>query len=56
MEKEGLRRCMQQLGDEGIDAGVLVTDRHPSVKKYMREFHPDVQHLFDIWHIAKGKL
>ena len=48
MEKEGLRRCTQQLEDDGLDAGVLVTDRHPSVKKYMREVHPTVQHLFDI--------
>ena len=32
----------------------LITDRHASVKKYMREEQTDIQHWFDVWHCAKG--
>ena len=32
----------------------LVTDRHPSITKYMREKKPDIQHYNDIWHVAKS--
>ena len=51
MELEGLKRSLVLL--EAHDA--IVTDRHVQIKKYMREQQPSVQHLFDVWHIAKGK-
>ncbi|CAC5426232.1 unnamed protein product [Mytilus coruscus] len=32
----------------------VVTDRHSSIKKYMRIGQGDKKHLFDVWHVAKG--
>ncbi|XP_021351637.1 uncharacterized protein LOC110449233 [Mizuhopecten yessoensis] len=54
MELEGLKRCFQFLKDEGIPVSDLVTDRHCQVKKLMKCEHPDVNHWFDVWHVAKG--
>jgi hypothetical protein len=51
-ELEGLKRSVRFLGAERI--GVLVTDRHRMVGKYIREHLPDTTHYFDVWHVAKG--
>ena len=56
MELEGLKRGLDYLtGVCRLDIKALVTDRHVMIKKYMRENQPDIQHYFDVWHIAKGK-
>ncbi|KAK3107168.1 hypothetical protein FSP39_008415 [Pinctada imbricata] len=54
MELEGLKRCMALLDSEGIDVSDLVTDRHSQVKAYMKEEHININHWFDVWHVAKG--
>jgi hypothetical protein len=56
MELEGLQRSLTFLLDDcKLLISHLVTDRHSSVKKYMREQQPDIIHWFDVWHVAKGK-
>ena len=32
----------------------ITTDGHTSIKAYIRDKWPEVQHHFDTWHIAKG--
>ena len=54
-EKEGLIRCMEDLEANQISIGTLITDRHPSIRKYIREEYPEITHYFDVWHIAKSK-
>ena len=54
MELEGLKRSMARLQENSIEVSDFTTDRHPQVKKYMREKHPTVNHWFDVWHVAKG--
>ena len=54
MEKEGLIRCLSVLNTQGFTVQTLVTDRHRQIGKWMREEMPHVQHLFDVWHVAKG--
>jgi len=54
MELEGLKRCLSYLHENGVVVSFLITDRHSSVKRYMRDEHPDVNHMFDVWHVAKG--
>ncbi|KAH9379195.1 hypothetical protein HPB48_000226 [Haemaphysalis longicornis] len=54
MGLEGLKRAPKELTDHGIRVTEVVTDRHPQVRKYFRTEQPDVDHLFDAWHIAKG--
>ena len=54
MEKEGLHRVMDFLKIEGLQIGVLVTDRHKQINKWIRDTHPEVKHFYDIWHVAKG--
>ena len=34
--------------------GVMVTDRHKQINKWLQETHPDISHYYDIWHVAKG--
>lgn len=54
MEKEGLVRSLMFLEACGIDIDSIVTDRHPQVQKFLRE--RNVNHYFDVWHFAKGRL
>lgn len=48
-------RALRVLEQHNLDVDILVTDRHRSIAKFLREEHPHVQHLYDIWHVAKGK-
>jgi len=54
MELEGLKRGIAFLKNH-VNIKEVVTDRHPSIKKYMRTEQEDKSHLFDVWHVAKGK-
>ena len=55
MEKEGLHRVLEFLKERDIQVGVLVTDRHQQIAKWMREVHSSVKHYYDVWHVAKGE-
>lgn len=54
MEKEGLIRAMDFLTKKRFKVGVLVTDRHKQIAKWVRETHPSTDHRYDVWHLAKG--
>ena len=32
----------------------LVTDRHTQVSAYVTNEKPEVDHAYDVWHVAKG--
>lgn len=56
MEPLGFKKGLDRLLDEGIDEKVVTTDRHPSIRKIMRESYPDKKkHEFDPWHTSKGE-
>ncbi|KAM7311189.1 hypothetical protein ISCGN_008096 [Ixodes scapularis] len=55
MEKEGLRRTSDNMLNQGLIVGTLVTDCHIGVKAMMKTEYPDTKHHFDPWHLAKGK-
>ncbi|KAK7475855.1 hypothetical protein BaRGS_00032905 [Batillaria attramentaria] len=54
MELKGLQDSIQSLADAGLTVGQLVTDRHPSIIKWVREHMQGTQHSFDVWHVVKG--
>ncbi|XP_060764206.1 uncharacterized protein LOC132873007 [Neoarius graeffei] len=54
MEPLGFRKGLDNILNEGIDVTVVTTDRHPSIRKIMREEYPNIIHQFDPWHVAKG--
>ena len=54
MEKEGLIKAVSKLEDEDLEIGMLVTDRHTGVAKWVRDNLPNTKHKFDVWHVAKG--
>ena len=56
MEKEGLIRTMQYFDDNELNVSVLITDWHKSISKWIREMHPNINHYYDVWHVAKCKL
>ena len=55
MEYHGFQQCMQFLLGVGMSIGVLITDRHTSIAKHMRERLPNIKHYFDLWHIQKSR-
>ncbi|XP_070390072.1 uncharacterized protein [Dermacentor albipictus] len=54
MELEGLKRALASLDHSGIIVTEAVTDRHPQVRRYFKSERPEVDHLFDAWHVCKG--
>ena len=55
MEKEGLHCAIESLRQQKVSIGVIVTDRHRQINKWLRENHSEMKHFYDIWHVAKGK-
>ncbi len=54
MEIEGFRRLMTRSASWPFVVQTIATDRHVQIAKEMRENHPDIQHQFDVWHMAKS--
>ena len=54
MELEGLKRTVNILWENDLIPGVIVSDRHVSIQKWIRENLPNTSHCFDVWHVAKG--
>ncbi|KAI7810856.1 uncharacterized protein LOC130552890 isoform X2 [Triplophysa rosa] len=52
MEKEGLKRCLDKMESCGLMVDYIVTDRHPQIKKYLRE--RNVTQYYDVWHFEKA--
>ncbi|XP_011407083.1 PREDICTED: uncharacterized protein LOC100633273 [Amphimedon queenslandica] len=54
MEKECFMRGMKIFEVYDLPIKMLVTDRHKQLGKYIREDLPQIDHKFDVWHIAKS--
>ncbi|XP_068756223.1 uncharacterized protein [Montipora capricornis] len=54
MEKEGLKRCLQFLEEDGQVIMLLATDRHPQVAAMMKREKAHIKHRFDPQHLAKS--
>ena len=55
MELEGFKRMWSKLTGEGLSIQKMVTDRHRQLAKHIRETTPEIKHMYDVWHVAKGK-
>ena len=47
---------MKYLEDNNVCVTKLVTDRHIQVSAYMANEKPEVEHSYDVWHVAKGMI
>ena len=56
MELEGLTRTLAFLDEHSLEVGVLITDRHKQIVKYIGKKHPAIEHRYDVWHVSKGRL
>jgi hypothetical protein len=54
MEVEGFRRCMEYLLDKGFQIVVLGTYRHVQIRSLMKKQYPEIEHQFDVWHLANS--
>ena len=54
MELEYLKRQIKYLDDNNIKVTKLVTDRHVQGSAYMARQKPELEILFNVWHVAKG--
>lgn len=54
MELEGFKRCMNYLIDLGFAIEVLATDRHVQIRSVMSKSYCDINHQFDVWHLANN--
>lgn len=54
MEIKGFKDALFTVESQGIKVCVISTDRHPQIIKEMRVNHPNKEHQFDPWHLAKS--
>ena len=53
MERDGFARCVENIQDKGAKVKVVATDRHVSIKSDIKRNYPDIDHQYDVWHLAK---
>lgn len=56
MEKRGLELAVRWFQEHHLQIGIIITDRHLQIQKWIRENLPQTTHYYDVWHVAKGKL
>jgi hypothetical protein len=54
MELESLKRQFTYLEKANVTVGKLVTDRHTQVSAYVANEKTEIDHAYDVWHVAKG--
>ena len=54
MELESIKRQLAYLENGDVKITKLVTDRHVQVTSYMAKEKPEIEHVYDVWHVAKG--
>ncbi|XP_053567520.1 uncharacterized protein LOC128657265 [Bombina bombina] len=54
MESKAFRRAMNNIAIEQLMVLQIATDRHVSIRKFLREQYPVIKHQFDIWHYGKS--
>ena len=54
LEREGFKRSMENIQGKGAKVKVVATDRRPSIKSDMKRIYPNIDHQFDVWHLAKS--
>ncbi|KAL1481106.1 hypothetical protein MTO96_050460 [Rhipicephalus appendiculatus] len=54
MEKVGFVQCLREVRSKGLEVSSVTTDRHPGIRKYIREEEPGLKHGLDSWHVVKG--
>lgn len=55
MEAVGLKRGLQFLLGNNCRISRIVTDRHSAIRALLRKEYPEIMHLFNCWHMTKGK-
>jgi len=55
MELKGLQQSIEFLKEHDLQVGTLVTDRHRQIAKWIQDNLPNTLHLYDVWHVAKGR-
>jgi HD superfamily phosphodiesterase len=41
------------MKEQELTISILATDRHASIAKMMRTTYPEIDHKYDVWHMAK---
>ena len=54
MEKEGFKRCVDDLIASGFQFTSLATDCHTGIALLCRTEYHHINHQFDVWHVSKG--
>lgn len=54
MELEGAKRGFSFISSSGVVISRFVSDRHKGIAKWLRLQHPNVKHLYDIWHVIRS--
>ena len=54
MELEGAKRGFSFIFSSGVVISRFVSDQHKGIAKWLGLQHPNVKHLYDIWHVIRS--
>ena len=54
MEREGFKRCTENIYEKGRKIMVVATDRHVGIRADMKRNFTEVDHQFDVCHLSKS--
>ena len=54
MELAGPKSLLTSLESMNVTVNSLMTDQHQQVRAYMEKEKPNINYLFDIWHVGKN--
>ena len=53
LELYAFLKVFNYLLESGLEMSSTTTDRHKSIRKYLKENCPNIVHHFNVWHISK---
>ena len=54
MEREGFKRCMENIYEKRRKIMVVATDHHVGIRADLKRNFPEIDHQFDVWHLSKS--
>lgn len=54
MELIGFERTMEDMKRDNLKITTIATDRHVQIRKCIKDKYPEINHQFDVWHLAKS--
>ncbi|XP_075699136.1 uncharacterized protein LOC142664084 [Rhinoderma darwinii] len=54
LEKTAFKKTLDNILQSNVNVRIITTDRHVGIRKILKEEYSNINHQFDVWHLAKS--